>query len=169
MPNLSLNSSTSPSATYSGAAAYDAYEALMNPAGTSRPNTGMGGMSGGVGINGVSNNGISKAGSSSSPYGQMDGADLLNGPATDDILALLSNTNFEPPFDFGMMYSTDGNPGPPNGGGGPGAESGPGGMFSPPGSMAFVNGSGGGGPGSGSGTVGGPLYEKGPTFSMGTV
>lgn len=160
MPNLSLNSP--PPVTFSGVA-YDAYEALINPPGTSKSN---GTMS--VGMNGATN-GLNKG----SSYGQMDGADILNVAATDDILALLSNANFEAPFDFGMMYTTDGNAGP-NGSSMPG-DGGSGinamnGMFGSPRSINFgVNG--GSGPGAGSGT-GGPYDSRdqnGQNFKMGTV
>lgn len=44
-----------------------------------------------------------------STYGQMNGTDVMGDASGDDILALLSNTNYEAPFDFGMLYSTENN------------------------------------------------------------
>lgn len=142
MQNLSLNS-TSPG-TFSGAA-YDAYEALINPPGSSNPSSSSG-------MSGMGNNSMN----GTSSYDQMNGADLLNGAGTEDILALLGNSNFEQPFDFGMLYSTDGNP--------VGGDTGTG-MF---GSAASPMGFGTSGSGSGSG-----LYDSkdrnGQNFKMGTV
>ncbi|KIM26156.1 hypothetical protein M408DRAFT_330735 [Serendipita vermifera MAFF 305830] len=112
----------------------------------------------------------------------MNGADLLNNSGTDDILALLNNSNFEPPFDFGMLYSTDGNPIVGGGGGGGSGVNGSGlggetvgapgtnGMFGASSPMSF------GASGSGSGAgLGGGGYDSskdtrnGQSFQMGTV
>jgi hypothetical protein len=98
--SLTLDS-TSPSIY--NTAAYEAYEALMNPPGSvaSAPSSGMQ-------SNDLNGSGLYPSAAQMSvgnTYGQMDAADLLAPPATDDILALLNNSSFEPAaFDLGMMY-----------------------------------------------------------------
>ncbi|CAG7851439.1 SubName: Full=Uncharacterized protein {ECO:0000313/EMBL:CCA71412.1} [Serendipita indica DSM 11827] len=81
------------------AAAFDAYEALINPP----PPPSTIGMTPSV----SSVNGLGET--PTSTYASMNGTDLMGETSPDDILALLSNTNYEAPFDFGMLYSADGN------------------------------------------------------------
>ena len=104
----------------------------------------------------MSNNGMQ-----SSSYDQMNGADLLNSNGTEDILALLSNSNFEQPFDFGMLYSSDGGPGA-NGM----SVNGDNGMFGTPSPLGFGSGS---GPGVGQGGGYDTKDRNGQNFKMGTV
>ncbi|KAG8756600.1 hypothetical protein FRC14_002919 [Serendipita sp. 396] len=100
LPTTTIDLTTATPGTFSGAA-YDAYEALMNvtPSSSISPTTTLN-------TNNFSTSSLMDT--TNSTYGQMDGADLIGATAPDDILGLLSNTNYEAPFDLGMLYSTDG-------------------------------------------------------------
>ncbi|KAG8809660.1 hypothetical protein FRC17_003346, partial [Serendipita sp. 399] len=103
-PTTTIDLTAATPGTFSGAA-YDAYEALMNvtpSSSISQPTT--------MNTNNLSTSSLLDASfaSAGSTYGQMDGADLIGATAPDDILGLLANTNYEAPFDLGMLYSTEG-------------------------------------------------------------
>jgi hypothetical protein len=133
-PTLTMNSSASP--VFSGSA-YEAYEALVHPPGsTGKPSPSNGlGMNGPNHMNGATAFGIggaaaaAAAGRKHNGYQSMDGADLLNGTGLgggpDDILALLGSsgsittatTTVDPScWDFGLMFP-DGGMGNGNGNG----------------------------------------------------
>ena len=98
---LSTTSTSSPQLQtgYTVTGAFDAYEALINPP---PPPSTMGMTPSVSSVNGLGETPVST-------YGQMNGTDVMGDASGDDILALLSNTNYEAPFDFGMLYSTENN------------------------------------------------------------